>query len=113
MAIDKSELLTRAANNIKMYRIERHMTLEELAEAAGISVCFISNIEKGRKSFSLATLVQIANALEVSTDSILYGDIPTGYITQIINLLRNKSDNQLASIERMIRLLDEEFFRQL
>lgn len=112
MGQEKTVVLQRAAKNIQLYRSERHMTIEQLAEAAGISAGFLANIENGRKSFSIVTLVQIANALEVSTDSILYESIPTGYITQVVNLLRDKTDDRLASIERLIRFCDEEFFRE-
>lgn len=112
MSNEKSVILQTAAKNIKLYRNERHMTIEQLAEAAGISAGFAANIEKGRRSFSTTTLVQIANALEVSTDSILYENLPEGYITQVISLLRNRSDDELASIERMIRFCDDEFFRK-
>lgn len=77
MGNGKTALLQRAAKNIRMYRQERHFTIEQLANAAGISASFAANIKNGRRSFSLVTLVQIAGALKVSTDSILRENIPS------------------------------------
>jgi len=42
------------------------MTQEALAEKAGISVDFLSLIERGRNSPSLGSLEKIANALRVN-----------------------------------------------
>ena len=41
------------------------MTQEALAEAAGLHPTFVSNVERGYRLASLATLVQIARGLEV------------------------------------------------
>ena len=53
--------------NIKKYRIEKEFTQQSLAEAADLSVDYISEIEshKKNKGFSIATLGKIADALEV------------------------------------------------
>lgn len=59
---------------IKKMRMVRNMTREKLAAESGVSVTFIYEIEVGKKSFSVDTLVNLAGALDVAADYILYGD---------------------------------------
>ena len=70
--IDLVELGTR----IKQARIERNMSQGELAEACNLCVTYISDIERGKKCFSVDKLVRIAQVLQVSTDWLLRLDIP-------------------------------------
>ncbi len=60
---------------IRKCRKEKHYTLEQLAEILDVSTTFIGQIERAKGIPSLETLVKIANALEVSTDSLLFGDL--------------------------------------
>lgn len=61
---------------IKQARTERNMSQVELAEAAGLCVPYISDIERGKKCFSVDKLVRIAQVLQVSTDWLLRLDTP-------------------------------------
>ncbi|MDO4945810.1 MAG: helix-turn-helix transcriptional regulator, partial [Ruminococcus sp.] len=45
----------------------------ELAELAGISVQFLSDIENNKKSMTITTLENIAKYLCVTTDYLIYG----------------------------------------
>ncbi len=60
---------------IRRYRKEKGYTLERLAEILDVSTTFIGQIERARGIPSLETLVKIANALEASADSLLFGDL--------------------------------------
>jgi len=51
---------------IRLLRGEQGVTQEQLAERAGISVDFLSLIERGRSSPSFENLDELADALEVS-----------------------------------------------
>jgi len=53
--------------NIKHYRKNAHMTQIQLAEAAQISISYLSKIEASKcdKSLSISALNQIANVLDV------------------------------------------------
>jgi transcriptional regulator with XRE-family HTH domain len=53
-----------------LLREERHFTQEELAEHAGISVDFLSLIERGRNSPSFENLEALADALGTSVASL-------------------------------------------
>lgn len=61
--------------HIRKYRKQKNYTLEQLAEKLDVSTTFIGQIERAKGIPSLETLVKIANVLEVSTDSLLFGDL--------------------------------------
>ena len=52
---------------VKEQRTRRHYSLRELAVRAGVSAAMISEIERGKKSPTIAVLTAIATALEVPT----------------------------------------------
>lgn len=56
---------------IKAMRLERKMTQEKLAEAAGVGVTHISHIETGNSIASLQVFVDILNTLDCSADELL------------------------------------------
>lgn len=62
------------AKRIKHYRDVKHISQEELAEYANVSSVFISQVETAKKKPSLETLVKIAAALDVTADSLLFGN---------------------------------------
>lgn len=59
-----------ARRNIKKYRNEKGYTLQKLAEAVGISMDFLAEIEseKRKKGFSIAILGRIADVLQVDIE---------------------------------------------
>ncbi|MDD4004354.1 MAG: helix-turn-helix transcriptional regulator [Elusimicrobiaceae bacterium] len=52
--------------NIRAARRAANMTLEQLAEKAGISAGFLSYIEKGKRKCSVDTVYRIAGALDLN-----------------------------------------------
>ena len=61
-----NEITSVLGNNIRELRIRSGWTQEKLAEKAGISVPFMTQIELARKSASLEVIQNIATALGVS-----------------------------------------------
>lgn len=53
---------------IRARRRQLHMTLQALCEAAGISVGYLSQVERDHATPSLGTLAQIARSLDVGVD---------------------------------------------
>lgn len=53
------------ANRIREVRKSKNLTLEELAEAAGISVTHLSRMESGKRGLSLENTIRVAKAMEV------------------------------------------------
>ena len=57
--------------NICYYRRARHMTQIELAEALNISSNYLSQVERGCKSFSLDKLLELSAVLEIDEKEFL------------------------------------------
>jgi len=53
---------------VKLWREERKLTQQELAEKAGISKPYLSQIETGKRQGTLETMAAIAKVLEVPLD---------------------------------------------
>ena len=58
---------------IRAARLRRKMTQAQLAEAADLSVPYISHVERGKKRVSLDALLRISRALDVTVDQLLSG----------------------------------------
>ena len=58
-------------SRIRTYRTYRKMTVSDLAEAAGISQPYLSEIESGKKTGSVDVLKRIAAALKVDLNDIV------------------------------------------
>ena len=71
---------------IRETRKQRGLSAEELAEIADLSTVYISYIENAKRKPSLESLIKISNALEITIDELLYGNLlynPTEYQTDI------------------------------
>ena len=58
-------------NNIRKWRIKRKMTQKDLADASGVSQSHIGNLEKGRRSIRIGTLLILAKALDVKVGELI------------------------------------------
>jgi len=61
-----SQLREKFGQRVRRLRGERDLTQEQLAERAGISVDFLSLIERGKNAPSFENLDELADALEVT-----------------------------------------------
>lgn len=61
---------------LRAIRKKRGYTQEQLAEMADISPQHCSGIETGGAKVSLPALVQLCNALEATTDEVLFDSVP-------------------------------------
>lgn len=58
---------------IKKARKEKEMSQKKLSEKVGVSIAFLSRIERGSSQLNLKRLTQICNVLDVSEGAILNG----------------------------------------
>lgn len=58
-------------NAIRVYRKHRGMTQKKVAEAAGISPLYLSQIERGTRKGSVSTLAAIAKVLRVDLGDLI------------------------------------------
>lgn len=77
---------------VRDYRKMQGLTQEKLAEAAELSVPYISRIEKGAKRASVGTLIKLAAALDVTVDDLLLGWQP-GEVSTLDPDARDLLDN--------------------
>lgn len=56
---------------LKLLRVQKGMTQQQLAERADVSISFLGNIERGTKSPTIDTVQKLSNALNVSMVALL------------------------------------------
>lgn len=69
----EEDLLIQISNKIRLFRKERGMTLQELADKAKVSKGLISQIENSRTIPSLLVLIDIVLALEIDLNHFFKG----------------------------------------
>lgn len=67
----EKELFASLAKNVKALRLARGMSQEDLVEESGLSVSYISLIERGRTNPSTTALYAIAKALKTKSSKLL------------------------------------------
>lgn len=86
---------------IRAERRRRHMTLQALGTAAGLSVGYLSQVERDHATPSLATLVQIARALGVTIDYFISTPNPADALTRSGERQRFSVDGSSVIYERL------------
>ncbi|MCP4421826.1 MAG: helix-turn-helix transcriptional regulator [Chloroflexi bacterium] len=59
-------------NPVKVWREYRELTQQELAQTAGISASYLSQIETGKRVGKTAVLQAIARAMNLTLDDVVY-----------------------------------------
>ncbi len=67
------DLVTRFAGNVRKLRSKKKLSQKILADKVGISVSYVSMLERGQRSPPLDMLERVAKALGVSPISLLGG----------------------------------------
>ncbi len=67
------DLLTRFAGTVRRMRAKKKLSQKALAKRVGISVSYVSMLERGQRSPPLETIEKMARALGVSPSSLLGG----------------------------------------
>jgi transcriptional regulator with XRE-family HTH domain len=67
------DLLNRFAANVRRLRSRKKMSQKALADKIGISVSYVSMLERGQRSPPLETIEKMAKALGVPPSSLLGG----------------------------------------
>lgn len=92
-----------ARSYLKAWRVYRDMTVEELADAAGMSTGNVSAIENQRQGYSPESLEALADALKIDTATLLSVD-PEGAssIWPLWNVATPVQREQLAAIAKTL-----------
>jgi transcriptional regulator with XRE-family HTH domain len=71
--------------NIKKARLEKGWSQDKLGKKSDVANTVISSYENGSKTPGLSTVVRIAKELDVSIDSLIYGDESESFINTAPN----------------------------
>ena len=102
-----NELNIEVGTRITELRKQRGYTREKLSELADVSVQFLADIEKGRKSMTVATLKRIAAALLVPTDYIVNGTTGNSDNDGIVSIINTLSDQNKKRVEKILTAFAE------
>ena len=67
------DLLSRFASNVRRLRAKKKLSQKALADKVGISVSYVSMLERGQRSPPLETVEKMAKALGVPPAALLGG----------------------------------------
>ncbi len=85
----------------------RGYSREKLSELADVSVQFLADIEKGRKSMTVATLRRVASALNVTSDYIINGSEPFYENAEINTMLASLPQYYRKQAEKLLAVFVE------
>ena len=92
---------------IAAVRTQKHLTQQQVADAAGITTPYYSQIENGNKTASSYVLARIIEALEVSSDYVLLGRFPDPD-DALKRLFDRSTDAELTAIRRFVDSCDQQ-----
>ena len=96
--ITEKELHTIFSENINRYRKRFNWSQSALAKIAGTSINFVNDIETGKKWASPATMVKLANALNVEVYELLKP--PNTAPDNVNSLIKHYTDTIHAVLEQ-------------
>ena len=100
------EKMKKIGLRIKEIRLKKHMSQQDLATTAVISLPQMSEIERGNASMKLITFMRIAEALQVSADVLLRMDIPEVndiYQGEFTELSNDCTPNEIDAILKIVK----------
>jgi len=106
---ERKEINIHIGERIQKSRELSGYTQEKLAEKVGVSIQYISDLERGVVGTSVPTLIKICNTLCASSDYILMGKAGEKSIPSVTDRLQHLSPEELRIIEDGINLMIEAF----
>ena len=103
------ERLRAISHNIKQTRLERGLTQEKVAELAGITAVYYCQIELGNKSPSLETIINIADAMQVSIDTLVQGASRQAMMLDLIRLFEKCDEHNVAKLRKVLYTVADAF----
>lgn len=105
--MEKRSFNRNVGENIAKNRLCAGLTQDQLAERIGISKSFLAHIEQGDRSISLYNLYMLANALNISIDSLIFGRLKNTYMQDIETTFDGLSEEDIQFLLRLIRDISE------
>lgn len=98
------DLIVNFGKNIQVARRMAEMTQEKLAELSGISTTYLGSIETGRCGITLTNLRNISRALSISTDLLIFGEVPENDVEFLEEQLRNVSPEAFPAVKEVVEV---------
>ncbi len=90
-------------NRIRALRTGRGLSLAQVSAATGLSISFLSAVERGTTSISIANLIRIADLFKTSVPGLMQESTPAPHsLIKPANRPRFTAENGLVTIEDMI-----------
>ena len=99
------------SQNIKKFRGYRKLSQAEFAELIDISIPFLSDIENGKKWVSPATLVKMADSLNIDAYELLKPEIIIP--DNVINILEKYSYDIYKNFGKILEDIHNDYIQQL
>lgn len=96
------DLLTQIGQRIRKHRERSNLSQEQLAERADVSNQTISTAETGKKRLRVENIIKICEALEISPDYLLLGEISLQDLTILSEKLLQLTPGQYRHLEDII-----------
>ena len=99
-------------SRIREQRKERKMTLEKFAEAAGIGLVYLGEIERGDKMPSLSTFIKIVNNLGLSADFMLRDELVASkpiVLNEVTEKMQDLSPQHLKMVRDVVFTMVDNF----
>ena len=96
----------RVGARIKILRMNKGLTQEELSELVGINSKYLSGIERGRENPTFNTLIKLANSLHVDLGEVfvmLEAEDPEQNVEYAHELLDNATGEQSKVVYKVLR----------
>lgn len=100
------DLTKRLGERIRLLRKKRGHTQEQLAQEAGISDKYLSEVERGVSKVSVEVLDKVASGLNVELRDLLSMDLEDdrNQVEEYLHkLIKGASDEQLVMLQRVVR----------
>lgn len=107
---EKETLKELLRNEVWKARGAKHLTQEQVAEQAYISTGHYQHIEGGQEGMSLATLFNLARALEISLDNIIFPEkaFSSQLDFRVQCALAKSTDQQKEAVCAMLEIMHNE-----
>lgn len=90
---------------LKQARLSKNLSQPQLAEAADISVSFLSNLENGRQVMNIKTLISLTDALNISADWLLGNSTDSANHAAALEIEKELSSCTPKEREAILRLI--------
>ncbi|MFD0693147.1 helix-turn-helix domain-containing protein [Paenibacillus sp. GCM10027628] len=86
---------------VKELRVSNDLTLKDLAEKTGLSVSFLSSVERGATSLAITSLKKIADALDVTMSYFFEEEVKSSFHVKLEQQKAFRVENSASSFVRL------------